>query len=162
MNKAILATVGSLALAIGLTACSEAEAPVEAAAVVPAGLTVSDGRMNVPAAVGNPAAVYFTLTNSGSENLFLRGAEVVGADSASLHSSSEFGGQMTMNEVIQVQIPAGETLEFAPGGYHVMVMGVPEGLEPGGEIEVRLSFLRGEELTFQARLLAPGDDGSGG
>lgn len=162
MKKAILASVGALALSFGLVACSEAEAPVEEAAQAPEGLTVSAGRMNVPAAAGNPAAVYFTLTNGGSEDLFLRGAEVAGAQSASLHSSSEFGGQMTMTEVIQVQVPAGETVEFAPGGNHVMVMGLPEGLEPGGEIAVTLSFLRGTEITFQAQLLAPGDDGSGG
>ncbi len=146
MNKAILASMAGVALAFGVAACSnEAEAPVDAAAEAPAGLTVSDARMNIPAAAGNPGAVYFTLTNGGSEALMLRSASVVGADSATLHATSEYAGQMTMAELVQLPIAPGESLTF----------------EPGGEMELTLTFLRGAELTFPVRLLAPGDDGSG-
>lgn len=162
MNKAILASVAGVALAFGVAACSnEAEVPVDAAADAPAGLTVSDARMNIPAVAGNPGAVYFTLTNGGSEALMLRSASVVGAESTTLHATSEYAGQMTMAELVQLPIDPGESLTFEPGGNHVMVMGLPEGLEPGGEMELTLTFLRGAELTFPVRLLAPGDDGSG-
>ena len=159
MKKAILASVAGVALALGVVACSEAEAPVEAAPAAPEGLAVSEARMNIPAASGNPAAVYFTITNSSAEMLMLRSVEIAGAESASLHGSSEYAGRMTMPELIQIPIPAGETVEFEPGAKHVMVMGLPDGLEPGGEIEVTLNFLRGTQLTFPAKLLAPGDSG---
>lgn len=159
MKRAILASAAGIALAFGVAACSEAEAPVEAAPEAPEGLTVTDARLNIPAASGNPAALYFTLTNAGGELLMLRAANIAGAESATLHGTSEYAGQMTMPELIQIPVAAGETVEFAPGDKHVMVMGLPDGLEPGGEIEVTLSFLRGDKISFPARLLAPGDDG---
>lgn len=159
MNKAIVASLASLTLALGLVACAEEPAPVEAAPEAPEGLTVTDARLNIPAASGNPAALYFTLTNASGELLMLRAANVAGAESASLHGTSEYAGQMTMPELIQIPVAAGETVEFEPGAKHVMVMGLPDGLEPGAEIEVTLSFLRGDKISFPAKLLAPGDDG---
>ena len=161
MRKAIIASVTGAALAFGLTACSsEPETPVEAAPEAPVGISVTDGRMNIPAATGNPAAVYFTITNEGSEPQTMRAVDVAGATSALFHETSEWSGQVDMQELIQVPVPAGESVVFEQGGKHVMAMGLPDGLEPGGEIEVTISFVRGDKVSFPVRLLAPGDDGS--
>lgn len=161
MRKAFIASVGGLALALGLAACSsEPETPVEAAPEAPEGITVTDGRMNIPAAAGNPAAVYFTITNAGTEEQMMRAVAVQGAESAMFHETAEWNGQIDMQELLQVAVPAGESVVFEQGGKHVMVMGLAEGLEPGGEIEVTLSFVRGDKVSFPVRLLAPGDDGS--
>ncbi len=162
MKKAIFAGTASALLALGVASCgSEPEAPVEANPEAPEGITVSDGRMNLPAVVGNPAAVYFTVTNDSAEDQMLRTASVPGAESAAFHETAEWSGQVDMQELLQVSVPAGESLVFEQGGKHVMVFGLPEGLEPGGEVEVTLSFVRGDKVSFPVRLLAPGDDGSG-
>lgn len=161
MRKAIIASVGGLALAMGLAACSsEPETPVEAAPEAPEGITVTDGRMNLPAAAGNPGALYFTITNEGTEQQMLRAASVPGAESALFHETAEWNGQVDMQELLQVPVPAGESVVFEPGGKHVMVFGLADGLEAGGEIEVTLSFVRGDKVSFPVRVLAPGDDGS--
>lgn len=161
MRKAFIASVGSVALALGLAACSsEPETPVEAAPEAPEGITVTDGRMNLPAAAGNPGALYFTIANDGTEQQMLRAADIPGAQSAVFHETAEWSGQVDMQELLQVPVPAGETVVFEQGGKHVMVMGLPEGLEAGGEIEVTLSFVRGDKVSFPVRVLAPGDDGS--
>lgn len=163
MKKAILASVAGVALAFGLAACSnEAEVPVDTAAEAPdapEGVSVNDGRMNIPAVAGSPAAIYFTLINTGPDELILRAANVAGAQSASLHETADADGVMTMPQLDQLPIAPGETVAFMPGGKHVMVMGLPAGLEPGGEIEVTLSFDSGDKVSFPARLLAPGDPG---
>ncbi|MFC3096502.1 copper chaperone PCu(A)C [Alteraurantiacibacter palmitatis] len=161
MRKAFIASLGGIALVMGLAACSsESEAPVEAAPEAPEGITVTDGRMNLPAAAGNPSAVYFTITNDSAEDKMLRAVSVQGAENAMFHETSEWSGQVDMQELLQVAVPAGESVVFEPGGKHVMVFGLPEGLEPGGEVEVTLSFVRGDKVTFPARLLAPGDTGA--
>lgn len=161
MKKALLAAAASISLAIGLAACSsEAEAPVEAAPEAPEGISVTNGRMNVPARADAPAAVYFTITNDGAEDQMLRAASVPGADSALFHETAEWSGQMDMQELLQVPVPAGESVAFEQGGKHVMVMGLPADLEVGSEIEVTLSFVRGDKVSFPVTLLAPGDDGS--
>ncbi|HSG57586.1 MAG TPA: copper chaperone PCu(A)C, partial [Paracoccaceae bacterium] len=112
------------------------------------------------AAAGNPAAVYFTITNNGTEPQTMRAVSVQGAESAMFHETSEWNLQVDMQELIQVPVPAGESVVFEQGGKHVMAMGLPAGLEPGGELEVTISFVRGDKVSFPVRLLAPGDDGS--
>ena len=161
MSKTIFSAVASAALALGLAGCSsEPEAPVEAAPEAPEGISVSDGRMNLPAVAGNPASVYFTITNTSDANQMMRSANVEGAGSAAFHETAEWSGQIDMQELLQVDVPAGESVTFEPGGKHVMANDVDAALEAGGEIEVTLSFVRGDKVSFPVRLLAPGDDGS--
>ncbi|MXO72185.1 copper chaperone PCu(A)C [Alteraurantiacibacter buctensis] len=155
--------VGALApaalLLVTAGCSSEPEAPVETAPEAPEGISVADGRMNLPAVSGNPAAVYFTITNDGAEMQMIRSVHVEGAESAMLHETSEWSGQVDMQELTQVAVEAGETLAFAPGGKHVMAMNVDPALQPGGEVEVTLTFVRGDKVSFPARVLAPGDEG---
>jgi copper(I)-binding protein len=40
----------------------------------------------------------------------------------------------------QVKVPAGATVPFAPGGYHVMLMGVTAELKAGDKVLLQLSF----------------------
>ena len=39
-----------------------------------------------------------------------------------LHQSSDKGGMSSMDMVDKVPVPAGGTVKFAPGGYHLMCM----------------------------------------
>jgi periplasmic copper chaperone A len=168
MKKAVLAamaaTVMILAVAaiLVLAACSsEPATPVDTAPEAPAGISVTEGRFNLPAVAGNPGAVYFTIKNDGSEAQMMRAAHVQGAESAMFHETSEWNLQVDMQEVTQVNVPAGEEVVFAPGGRHVMATGVDPALQPGGQVEVTITFVRGDKVSFPARVLAAGDDGSG-
>ena len=163
MRKALIACGTAVALTLALAACSsEPEAPAaDAAPEAPEGSSVSEGRLNLPAVAGNPGSVYFTITNEGAEDQMMRAVSVQGAESAMFHETSEWNGQMDMQELLQVTVPAGESVVFEPGGKHVMVMGIEDGLEAGGELEVTISFVRGDKVSFPVRVLAPGDDGSG-
>lgn len=159
MKKVLIAGAAALALSVSLAACSsEPEAVVETAPEAPEGISVSDGRMNIPAASGNPGAVYFTITNGGEESQMLRSAYVESAESAMFHETSEWSGQIDMQELPQVSVPAGESVVFEQGGKHVMAMGLPDGLEAGGELEVTLTFVRGDKVSFPVILLAPGEE----
>jgi len=159
LKKLLIAGAAGI-MALGLAGCgSDPEpAPVDTAPDAPEGISVTDGRMNLPAAAGNPAAVYFTITNDGSEAQMMRAISVPGAESALFHETSEWSGQMDMQELLQVEVPAGESVAFEQGGKHVMVFGLPEGLEAGGELEVTVGFVRGDKVSFPVRLLAPGEE----
>ena len=119
----IFASLAAVSLALGAAACggtAEEDAVVEAPEG-PVGVTVTDGLLNLPAVSGNPGAVYFTITNASDKQATIRAADMIGAASAMLHETSEWSGQMDMQELFQVPLPAGETLTFEPGGKHVMV-----------------------------------------
>jgi copper(I)-binding protein len=61
-------------------------------------------------------------------------------------------GMMTMREVESVAIPAGGTVAFEPGGYHVMLMDLAEPLEAGTTVEVTLTFANAGEIKVSAEV----------
>ena len=54
---------------------------------------------------------------------------------------------MTMRPVERIELPAGETVSLAPGGLHIMLLGLVEPLEVGDEFDVTLSLESGDELV---------------
>lgn len=48
--------------------------------------------------------------------------------------------EMTMQEIDELELPAGETVALAPGGYHIMLMELAEPLEVGDTITLELLF----------------------
>lgn len=157
--------------ALGPIACSSepedtapAEAGVEPAATdpdAPEGISVSGGRMTLPAVAGNPGAVYFTVSNTGDTDLAIRSVSVVGAEMAMLHQTRTASGRAGMEGVDEVPVQAGEEVAFAPGGLHVMAMNLDDGLQQGGETEVTLTFANGDKVSFPAEIVGPGAADSG-
>ncbi|HYD24320.1 MAG TPA: copper chaperone PCu(A)C [Croceibacterium sp.] len=155
--KRRLWTAAALGLAtIGLAACSEAPAPVEEGAPeAPDGIAVANGRLMLPAVAGNPAAVYFDVSNSGADNRMIRAASVAGAGRSMMHTTDAEAG---MQETLQVMVPPGETVKFEPGGTHVMAMDLADTVTAGGEAEVTLTFVGGDKVSFPAAVRAAGDE----
>jgi len=154
-------TIAPFALALAtlyLSACGDrtqpAPAPSPSAAAT---LSVSDGRLVLPAVKGNPGAVYFTVHNGTGKEDTLKGAEVEGAKMAMLHQTSMVSGHTSMQQVEQMSVPAGGQLVFAPGGRHVMAMDLDDSLKPGGTTNVTLAFASGAKATFPAEILAAGN-----
>lgn len=159
----------SVAMVLALTACGgETRQSTEATGRetsltgpdAPQGISVADGRMNLPAASGNPAALYFTLSNNSPQDVILVAADVSMADSTMLHETVDAGGRMTMNHLAEVPVPAGGSVTFEQGGKHVMVFDLADGLAPGDELEATLTFKNGDKISFPVHLLAPGDIGA--
>ena len=111
-----------------------------------ADLTVSDAWMRaLPAKL--PAAGYFTLTNTGKTEVSLTGASSAACGMLMLHKSTQSGGMGSMEDVTSVAVPAGGTVKFAPGGYHLMCMDPTPEVTPGGTVSVELTFAGGAKLA---------------
>ncbi len=151
----------ALALVLGLAACGSepsADTPVEASSAPEAkpGLALTAGRLVLPAVKGNPAAAYFTLANSAEKPATLAAVDVAGAGMAMFHETVTKDGRSTMGELASREVKPGETLVFAPGGKHVMVMDVPAGWKPGASAEMTLIFADGDKLSAPLAIEAPG------
>jgi copper(I)-binding protein len=157
-----IAIIPAMALALGtlgLAACGEdAQAPAEAATNSPAGISVTEGRLVLPAVSGNPGALYFNVSNESDGPVTIRTASLKGAGSTMIHQMGNRDGQTSMDEVMQINVPAKDTLEFKPGDLHVMAMQLDETLAAGGNAEVTLHFARGDKVTFPVEILAAGDE----
>jgi len=93
-----------------------------------------------------PAGGYFTLHNGGKKALTLTGATSSACGMLMLHKSESMGGMMHMEDVTKLDVPAGGTLSFAPGGYHLMCMQPTSAIKPGNTVQVSLTFADGSRI----------------
>jgi hypothetical protein len=77
------------------------------------------------------------------------------APSMAMGSPAASGGEMmTMVEVPSVDVPAGGTVEFKPGGYHVMFMDLTGTPATGSTIDLTLVFKNAGSITVKAEVRA--------
>jgi copper(I)-binding protein len=62
------------------------------------------------------------------------------------------GGMMSMREVPSIALPAGSTVELAPGGLHLMLIDLVEDLSPGDTFELTLEFEQADSVTVTAEV----------
>ena len=81
-----------------------------------------------------------------------------------LHKSEEKDGIASMTHVDKIDIPAGEVVELAPGGFHVMFMGLGgDPFEHGETVKATLVFEQAGEVEVEFKVVPRGaeDDHSG-
>jgi copper(I)-binding protein len=109
-----------------------------------------------PAAQGSTGAGFMTMTGGGAADALV-GAASPWARSVSIHQSRVAGGVASMAEVARVPAPAGARVVFAPGGYHLMFMGLTRPLKAGDRLPATLVFASGAkvEAAFVVRVGPP-------
>ncbi|PID61493.1 MAG: hypothetical protein CSB44_06765 [Gammaproteobacteria bacterium] len=96
----------------------------------------------------NVAAAFFVVNNTSDEDLVLTAAESSAAENTELHLTSVVDDVARMEEQAEIVIPAGESLEFKHGSYHVMLIGLIDSLTAGDEYSLTLTSSAGDiELT---------------
>jgi copper(I)-binding protein len=92
-----------------------------------------------------PAGGYFTVVNTTRRPLDITAASSPACAMLMLHKSGGEGGMSSMAMVDKVTVPAGGTLKFTPGGYHLMCDGAK--MTVGGKAPVTLSLSDGSSVT---------------
>ena len=72
------------------------------------------------------------------------------ANIVEVHTVIREGEVMKMRAAGPLEIKAGETIAFAPGGLHVMLVGVKDKLEEGARVPITLVFEKAGERTIEA------------
>ncbi len=111
-----------------------------AAHAQPAPLSVQDVWAR-PAAQGRVGVLYMRIEDRGAADR-LTAVQTDAAKTAELHENVHEGNVMKMRPVAGVPVPAGGAVALAPGGYHVMLMGLTRPLAPGDTFPVTLTFER--------------------
>jgi|KBSSwiStaDraftv2_1062776.scaffolds.fasta_scaffold41767_2 copper(I)-binding protein len=101
-----------------------------------------------PAAAGATGAGYLTLVNKGSADTLVAVESPV-ASRVEMHASSMTGGVMRMSPETRVSVPAGGEVRFAPGGRHLMLLGLKKPLKTGDRVPATLRFASGAELKVE-------------
>ena len=101
-----------------------------------------------PAAKGNSAA-YMVIMNSGAPDR-LTGLSTDVAASAGLHSTTiDAQGVGKMVPVQALDVPSGAEAKLAPGGLHVMLIGLKQPLEQGQTFPLTLNFEHAGAVTVE-------------
>ena len=102
-----------------------------------------------PAQAGMNGVGYLTLANVGTKPVKLVAVESPAAGSVTIHQSSMANGVMSMRPVTGgLTITPGGKVEFAPGGYHLMLMGLTRAQALGGKVPLTLVFDGGLKMKI--------------
>ena len=93
----------------------------------------------MPPSQANTAA-YLTVENTGQTSLRIVGAHMHPEALVEIHSSNMVDGMMTMQAVGVVDVAPGNSVEFGPGGMHLMIMGLEKMPAPGEQVKLCLEF----------------------
>jgi len=132
-----------------LSLATLASGPAALAHTIEAGglmLIHPNSRPNLP---NRPAVVYVTIANDGPAADRLIAASSPAFTAAELHKSAMEGSVMTMKSVEAINIPAGETVELAPGGYHIMLFGGTARYKPGDMFPLVLTFEKAGDIPVE-------------
>lgn len=147
MNRAPILAAALLAL----TACSPSGSggSGEAATVQVAGAICR------PTPVGRQmTGCYLTLTSAAADRLVSVASPDAGR--VQIHESRIESGMMMMREIRDgLPLPAGEAVALAPGGNHLMLLGVKEPLVAGDTVALTLTFATSAPVEVAATVGQP-------
>lgn len=143
-RRRFLGFAAATVLALSLGACSAGPGGTAA--------TISGAWVRPPQGMERPAAGYLVITG-GTVADALIGASSPVAGSVQIHETSTDASGMTgMHPVARVEIPAGATVTFQPGGYHLMFMELSGTIEVGKTVQIDLTFEKAGKITVQAEV----------
>jgi periplasmic copper chaperone A len=94
---------------------------------------------------------YLGLRNGGTVPDRLLGASMEGA-TVQVHEMRMEGDVMRMREIGTLDLPAGATVKLAPGGYHLMLMGLKAPLKIGEKVPLKLRFEKAGEIEVMVNV----------
>jgi len=94
-----------------------------------------------------PAGGYFIAYNGTGRDVSIMGADSDACGMLMMHQSSNKGGMSGMDMVDKVSVPAGGTVRFAPGGYHLMCENPTAKMKVGSKVGVLLRLSDGNAVA---------------
>ncbi|WP_174873485.1 copper chaperone PCu(A)C [Vogesella oryzae] len=96
---------------------------------------------------------FFAISNNGKTADKLLGASSPLAASVELHSHQNDNGVMRMRQIEGgIAVPAGATVTLAPGGLHVMLLGVKQQPHAGDKFPLTLKFDKAGEINVEVKV----------
>ncbi len=100
-----------------------------------------------------PAAGYLRIKNTGAADDRLVGVQADFAKLVMIHKSSvDSNGVARMEMVMAIDLPSGQTVEFKPGGFHIMFDGLKQDVKVGDMVIFTLHFENAGAVRVQAQV----------
>ena len=158
MKSFLRCAVAALPLAISLPAGSWAQAPAphaQAPAAAPGPIRAENPWARASAGQSGTSGAFVTLATQGAPDRLV-GASSPVAPKVELHETTLDGGVMRMRPVTGIDIAPGKPAVLAPGGFHIMLMGMPKPLVAGDSFPLTLTFANTAPMTVTVKVVPPG------
>jgi len=162
--KRTFARLNAAALALAFLATPAAAQPMpvpppaaQTPAAKPVPITITGAWARATAPGQTEGAAYVTLSSPGGDRLI--GVDTAAAGMAMLHQSLKKNGVAEMRDLDALGLPAGKTVKLSPGGVHIMLMDLKNGLKPGDTLKLSLSFAHAGRRDIDVPVRPIGADG---
>jgi copper(I)-binding protein len=100
---------------------------------------------------GQPnTAAYLTLVNRGEAKVVVESASADVADKVEIHTTRSADGLMRMEQLQSLEVASGERLALAPGGTHLMLLGLETMPVTGDTVQLCLQLASQSEVCTSA------------
>lgn len=140
-------------LILAVTMTLGAPAAMACETVTVGDLTVGRAWSKVTIGAGRPGVLYLEVSNTGSADDALVGISTPISDMPMLHKTVVQDGVASMPHAMSIPVPAGQSMQLSPGGYHGMLMGLTAALKEGDRFPVTLSFQKAGEIIVTVDVL---------
>lgn len=155
MKKFVVFTLMIVAL-LGLVSCGGSETETAAnptsSGATGIGITITDAWVRSSPMMERAGAAYMVIENSGAADDKLLSVTSDVSATIELHETKDVGGKMEMAQVMEIVVPAGGQAELKPGGYHVMLFDMEQGLTVGDKVNFTLNFEKAGAVTITAEV----------
>jgi len=119
---------------------------------------VTEAWVRLPAVSGQPAAAYFTIRGGRSAKTLVRLESALAARTEMHQNMRGMAGMTRMTPLDHVDVPAGQMVQFKPGGNHAMLFGLDSAVKPGIAVPIRFGFSDGTTAEAEAKTVPAGGD----
>lgn len=115
---------------------------------------VDDATYRAPLTTGGVGVAYFSIMSAKADRIISISSTL--ADRVELHATIVKDGMATMQKLDSVELPAGQTVEFKPGGMHVMVF-TPQPIAADATFPIQIGLQSGRTETLSLRQSSVGE-----
>lgn len=118
--------------------------------------------ISLPPPGARHGAAYVTVRNGMRADTLVAVATPV-AEAVEMHEMRMTGGLMRMRRLAALPLAPGQVLRFAPGGHHLMLIGLRRPLQAGDTVPLRLTFRHAgtQQVPAEVRALTADEDAGG-
>ncbi|CAM4052693.1 copper chaperone PCu(A)C [Pseudoalteromonas byunsanensis] len=113
-------------------------------------------RQFLPAATAT--AAYFSLMNHSEQTRILQKATISNLGRVEIHEHIHSDGMMRMQKLNELAVSPHQTINFQPGGYHLMAFEPNGTLVKGERLTLTLYFANGEQLESPITVISLHDE----
>jgi hypothetical protein len=102
-----------------------------------------------------PSGGFFVLENSGPKPVRLTSVKSPSYGMVMMHQTTQSNGMSRMSEVPDIQVPAGGSVQFKPGGYHLMLEKAADSVKVGASVYLQLMLDDGSMVPVRCDVKPP-------